>query len=141
MRVDKPGKSLRSLMNEVGARRIRFRQSACGFQRCPTTQLLFPLRSNPTGRNQAGKRRLRPPRRGPRGIGVQGRQEGIELKSVWDVTNKTYVVDTAVYEVLSRLVRGQLAFNKSGLVKVSERIAPQFLSVFEPTLENFVVAD
>lgn len=138
LRVDNPGKSLRSLMNELGARAgygfasqpVVFSdvQPPSFFSHFDQVQLVgIKLINVVFDRHVVGRIEL-------------ASKEGIDLESL-DVSRKTYVVDTAVYDVLSRLVRGQLAFNKSGLVKVSERIAAQFLSVFEPTLESFLVSD
>lgn len=134
LRVDNPGKSVRMLMNELG------RIAGYGFSLQP---ILFSDAEPPPFFSEFDQIRL---------VGLKlinvvfdrhvvGRvelasKEGIDLQSVWDTTGKAYVVDTAVYEVMARMIRGQLSFSKSGLVKVTDRLAPQFLHLFERAIED-----
>ncbi|MFM0658665.1 hypothetical protein [Paraburkholderia sediminicola] len=134
LRVDNPGKSVRTLMNELG------RIAGYGFSILP---ILFSDAEPPPFFAEFDQIRL---------VGLKlinvvfdrhvvGRvelasKEGIDLQAVWDTTGKTYVVDTAVYEVMARMIRGQLSFSKGGLVKVTDRLAPQFLHLFEEAIEE-----
>jgi hypothetical protein len=134
LRVDNPGKSVRMLMNELG------RIAGYGFSIQP---ILFKDAEPPSFFAEFDQIRLL----GLKLINVVfdrhvvGRvelasKEGIDLQSVWDTTGKAYVVDTAVYEVMARMSRGQLSFSKGGLVKVTDRLAPQFLHLFENAIEE-----
>jgi hypothetical protein len=134
LRVDNPGKSVKTLMNELG------RIAGYGFSIQP---IVFGDSTTPPFFDKFDQIRL---------VGLKlinvvfdrhvvGRvelasKEGIDLKAIWETTGKAYVVDTATYEVTARMIKGQLSFSKGGLVKVTDRLAPQFLDFFEGAIEK-----
>ncbi|MCA8440642.1 hypothetical protein LGM93_26065 [Burkholderia multivorans] len=134
LRIDNPGKSVKTLMNELG------RIAGYGFSIQP---VVFSDSTPPPFFDKFDQIRL---------VGLKlinvvfdrhvvGRvelasKEGIDLKAIWETTGKAYVVDTATYEVTARMIKGQLAFSKGGLVKVTDRLAPQFLDFFEGAIEK-----
>lgn len=135
LRVENPGKSSRALMNEIE------RVAGYGFAIQP---IIFADSEPPKFFANFDQARLT----GLKLINVVfdrhvvGRielasKEHIDLKSIADSTGKAYVVDTATFDVAANMIRGQLSFNRNGLVRVSERIAPQFLDMFESSIEEF----
>jgi hypothetical protein len=59
--------------------------------------------------------------------------EPAELAILKDIR---YTVDSAVFEVLFGSVRGQVAFNANGLVKMSGQLSPKLLDLIEAELDS-----